>query len=215
MRINMARCGFLLCCCRAIQLRGETWQSKRTHHLNDGFPVGLEVSENCIHGNCKTRYWTNSLCPPHIKHHWWGIMGFYCVSWTWKAKEEERKEEVLWLFTVSYPVIFKLNGRKKGKQVLNGTFHIWSNTGLTPGYEYHLSVGFLVGLLLSCVSLKSKGKKTKAELFSFHKAAKNMVEFSNHLFQCSKAIILLLESDINVSPVNLLQVIICWVFPHG
>lgn len=125
------------------------------------------------------------------------------------------EEGVLGLFTVLYPIIFKLNGSRKGKQGLNGTFHMWSNSGLTPGYEYHLSVGFLVGLLLSCVSLKSKGKKTKAELFSFYKAAKNMVEFSNHLFQCSKAIILLLESNINVSPVNLLQVIICWAFPHG
>lgn len=214
MQINMVRCGLLLCCCREIQLRGETWQSKRTHHLNAGFSVGLEVNKNCIHGNRKTRYWTDSLCPPHIKHHWWGIMGFYCVSWTWRAVEEERKEcRDFLLFYIQ--LSFQLNGRRKGKQGLNGTFHMWSNSGLTPGYEYHLSVGCLVGLLLSCVSLKSKDKKTNAELFSFYKAAKNMVEFSNHLFQCSKAIILLLESNINVSPVNLLQVILYWVFPHG
>ena len=75
---------FSLCYCRGtIKQKDLTQQKKRWRKWSSS---RAEVIENCIHVSYETDYWSVSPCPAHLKHHWWGIMVFYCVNWTCKAR---------------------------------------------------------------------------------------------------------------------------------
>lgn len=98
--------------------------------------------------------------------------------------------EELWLFTdVLYPIIFMLSGGRNGKHGLNGAFHMWSNSLLTSGCGYQLSMCFLVGLLLSCVSWCTRTRRWL--LFGNVKGCCNFKK--RNLFQRSEMIALLLD----------------------